>query len=332
MSHISKIFPTQYNRLKKAVDLMPLQFRTQAEQAYAACPRAFRAMARRFDRSLPMALEFFLNWREDCLPRLQSIEQASQQKSAQALLSEKFLFDETQRDEILRDITSQALAAERSRFVTKNYPITEKRLHQLAQQFVDQPTEVCQQQIDNFINYLLYQTVAREAGVIVRDRQARLAVRLVQSLRGGRQVRRLVRQMRQRLRQIDDEVLKLESTQNGLVSRLIGLNIDYVTVLAARQEYEKALARLSKKAAESPAKRLVLYEKKTESIRATYLDAAPGLANLADTQKAVKEIDDVLLAVFDLDTTQRNEIMKALKSYRELVRERDALQANLEVK
>ena len=74
------------------------------------------------------------------------------------------------------------------------------------------------------------------------------------------------------------------------------------------------------------------YEKKTESIRAAYLDAAPGLANLADTQKAVKEIDDVLLAVFDLDATQRNEIMKALKQYRELVRERDALQANLEVK
>lgn len=332
MSHISTMFPTQYNRLKKAADLTPLQFRTQAEQAYAACPRAFRAMARRFDRSLPMALEFFLSWREDCLPRLQSIEQASQQKPAQALLSEKFLFDETQRDEILRNITSQALAAERSRFVTQSYPITEKRLHKLAQQFVDQPTEVCQQQIDNFINYLLYQTVAREAGVIVRDRQARLAVRLAQSLRGGRQVRRLVRQMRQRLRQIDNEVLKLESTQNGLVSRLIGLNIDYVTVLAARQEYEKALARLSKKAAESPAKRLALYEKKTESIRATYLDAAPGLANLADTQKAVKEIDDVLLAVFDLDTTQRNEIMKALKQYRELVRERDALQANLEVK
>ena len=332
MSHISKMFPTQYNRLKKAADLTPLQFRTQAVQAYAACPRAFRAMARRFDRSLPMALEFFLNWREDCLPRLQLIEQASQQKAAQALLSEKFLFDETQRDEILRDITSQALAAEHSRFVTKNYPITEKRLHKLAQQFVSQPTEVCQQQIDNFINYLLYQTVAREAGVIVRDRQARLAVRLVQSLRGGRQVRRLVRQMRQRLRQIDNETIKLESTQNGLVSRLIGLNIDYVTVLAARQEYEKALDRLSKKAAESPAKRLALYEKKTESIRATYLDAAPGLANLADTQKAVKEIDDVLLAVFDLDATQRNEIMKALKQYRELVRECDALQANLEVK
>ena len=56
------------------------------------------------------------------------------------------------------------------------------------------------------------------------------------------------------------------------------------------------------------------------------------ISNLADTQKAVKEIDDVLLAVFDLDTTQRNKIMKALKQYRELVRERDALQSNLEVK
>ena len=51
----------------------------------------------------------------------------------------------------------------------------------------------------------------------------------------------------------------------------------------------------------------------------------PGLANLSDTQKAAKEIDGVLLAVFDLSNEQRNDIMSLLKRYRELIRERETL-------
>lgn len=109
------------------------------------------------------------------------------------------------------------------------------------------------------------------------------------------------------------------------MARLFGLKIDYVSVLAARQEYEKALARLGKKSANSPAKRLALYEKKTEDLRAEYLATVPGLANLSDTQKAAKEIDGVLLAVFDLSNEQRNDIMSLLKRYRELIRERETL-------
>ena len=123
----------------------------------------------------------------------------------------------------------------------------------------------------------------------------------------------------------------IEQERGGLAARLFGLNIDYVTVLAARQEYEKALGRLSKKAAESPAKRLALYEKKTEAIREEYLDTVPGVANLSEAQRAVKEIDSVLLAIFDLDATARNELMSAFKRYRTLTRERDMLRAKLEV-
>ena len=55
------------------------------------------------------------------------------------------------------------------------------------------------------------------------------------------------------------------------------------------------------------------------------------MANLSEAQRAVKEIDSVLLAIFDLDVTARNELMGAFKRYRTLTRERDMLQAKLEV-
>ena len=56
----------------------------------------------------------------------------------------------------------------------------------------------------------------------------------------------------------------------------------------------------------------------------------PGLANLSDVQQALKEIDAVLLAIFDLDSKQRNAMMSAMKQYRQLVREREALAAKIE--
>ena len=55
------------------------------------------------------------------------------------------------------------------------------------------------------------------------------------------------------------------------------------------------------------------------------------MANLSEAQRAVKEIDSVLLAIFDLDATARNELMGAFKRYRTLTRERDMLRAKLEV-
>ena len=64
MNDIDKVFPARYNRLLKLAEVRPLQFRQQAAAVYVACPRSLRRMARRFDRSVPMALEFFLSWRD----------------------------------------------------------------------------------------------------------------------------------------------------------------------------------------------------------------------------------------------------------------------------
>lgn len=325
MNDIDKVFPARFNRLLKLAEVRPLQFRQQAASVYAACPRSLRRMARRFDRSVPMALEFFLSWRDDCLPRLRKIESAPQQKTLIKTMSDNFLTDDEQTATLLQYIAQQSQSIERARFAMQHYAEGEKKLHRLALEFVNQSAEVCSQQVEVYVDYLLYRAVAEEFGMTIRDPQARLIKRSFQSKVERHQIRRMTRQARRRLNEIDGATAEIEQAQNGLVARLFGLKIDYVSVLVARQEYEKALARLGKKSANSPAKRLALYEKKTEDLRAEYLATVPGLANLSDTQKAAKEIDGVLLAVFDLSNEQRNDIMSLLKRYRELIRERETL-------
>ena len=100
-------------------------------------------------------------------------------------------------------------------------------------------------------------------------------------------------------------------------------------VLAARQDYEKALGRLSETSRKSPTKKLDVYEKKTAKIRTTYLDSLPELGGLKEVQQAAKEIDDTLLKVFDLGAQESNDLMRALKRYRDLVRERDVLTSKI---
>lgn len=329
MSDIENAFPARFGRLRKLAVARPLQFRAQAAQSFAACPRDFRKMAQKFDKSVPVALDFFLAWREDFLPQIQKARRASRQPRVAKIFADDFSLDEAARAEVIDALLGRNLAQIRADFVEKNYPLSEKKLHRLAQKFVAQTEEDCAAQIDAYVNFALYREVAREQNLAIYDSQARWPRRAFQKRRARRQVRRLLREVRARLAQISDETSQIEQQNNGLVARLFGLKIDYITVLAARQEYEKALARLSKKSAESPAKRLALYEKKTEAIRSQYLDSVPGLANLSDAQQAVKEIDSVLLAIFDLDNAQRNQIMDLLKQYRDLVRERENLEAKI---
>ena len=76
MSEVERLFTTRFAALMKKAENCPLRFRTEAEAAFAACPRQFRKMARRLDRTVPMSLEFFMQWRSELLPRLETIQNA----------------------------------------------------------------------------------------------------------------------------------------------------------------------------------------------------------------------------------------------------------------
>ena len=320
----------QMAQLRTVAMARPLVFRADYRVVLSSVDRQMRRLARRLDRSKLPAVAFFAAWQRELRPRLEKITAESTATKLQQALKREVLAHPRSQETLLQLIIPIRLDEERRAFCRAQFsPLKEKRLYRAARQFVEQSVEQCENDIKMYEQYIQYREVAKELGVTVRDPHAGVVRRYWQRLTERRQVRRLARTVAKRQRQIASDIQRLEGRYDGLVARIFALGIDYVTILAARQEYEKGLARLSSKAAKSPAKRLAVFDKKTESLRTAYLDAVPGVDSLRDAQLAAKEVDEVLLAVFDLDATCRNALMRAFQEYRALVREREALDDQL---
>ncbi len=330
MPEFCDVYAVQLRELDKRAETRPLLFRAEARQAYANYARQQRRIAKRLKTPEVTAFDFYMAWRDRYMARMQRITAAAQAGKLDKMLTRVLLLpDDASVKQLTQALIEIRTVCERQALVDTVYNIHRKRARRTAQALVDMGDQAVAHDIERFVNYHLYRTVARQRNVVVVDRHANLLVRMIQRMRARRQTRKLVRAARRRLASIDTELFATEQLHNGLVARLFSLGIDLIEVLAARHEYEKALEKMSAAARKSPTKKLELYEKKTASIRSAYLDSVPGLAGLKDVQKAAKEIDDALLKVFDFDMQQCNDLMRALKRYRTLTRERKELELRL---
>ena len=330
MPEFCDVYAVQLRELDKRAETRPLLFRAEARQAYANYARQQRRIAKRLKTPEVTAFDFYMAWRDRYMARMQRITAAAQAGKLDKMLTRVLLLpDDASVKQLTQALIEIRTVCERQALVDTVYNIHRKRARRTAQALVDMGDQAVAHDVERFVNYHLYRTVARQRNVVVVDRHANLLVRMIQRMRARRQTRKLVRAARRRLASIDTELFATEQLHNGLVARLFSLGIDLIEVLAARHEYEKALEKMSAAARKSPTKKLELYEKKTASIRSAYLDSVPGLAGLKDVQKAAKEIDDALLKVFDFDMQQCNDLMRALKRYRTLTRERKELELRL---
>lgn len=305
----------------------PLLFRADYQVVVSQVDREVRRMAQRLDKSKLPAANFFAAWRRELRPRLEKIQAEASATKLQQAFKREMLAGPREAEALVRLVVPLREEEERRAFCRAQFsPTKEKRLYRAVRKFTGQSVEDCEAAIAAYERYECYRAVAADLGVTVVDPHAGRLRRWRQRGAAKRQVRRLRSSVARRQRQIMGEMQRLEGLHDGLAARIFALRIDYVAILAARQEYEKGLSRLSKKAAESPAKRLAVFDKKTEVLRADYLDRVPGVASLSDAQLAAKEINEVLLAVFDLDATSRNALMRVFQEYRTLVREREALE------
>ena len=330
MPEFCDVYAVQLRELDKRAESRPLLFRAEARRAYANYARQQRRIAKRLKTPEATTLDFYTAWRDQYMARIQRITAAVQTGKLDKMLTRVLLLpDDASVKQLTQALIEIRTVCERQALVNAVYSARRKRARRTAQALVDTGAQAVAHTIDKFVSYYLYRTVARQRNIAVVDRHANVFVRVAQHICAHWQIRQLARAARRRLASIDTELFATEQLHDGLVARLFSLGIDLIEVLAARHEYEKALEKMSAAARRSPTKKLELYEKKTASIRSAYLDSVPGLAGLKDVQKAAKEIDDALLKVFDFDMQQCNDLMRALKRYRALTRERKELELRL---
>ena len=96
----------------------------------------------------------------------------------------------------------------------------------------------------------------------------------------------------------------------------------------SRSKYQKHVDKLSKEDAKNPNKRLKLFERVTQSFRdreAEKLTKAHGTQSLKALRKINEDIYDLLLEIFDLDTTKRNRLLLDIQRHTRLTQERDLI-------
>ena len=96
-------------------------------------------------------------------------------------------------------------------------------------------------------------------------------------------------------------------------------------VLGLRNQYEKKINELSKSDQKNAVKRLAVFDKETAKFREEQIKKialSSDQAGLEITRKITKDVDSLLLRIFDLSNIQKNQLVIQMKEFRELSSEK----------
>lgn len=328
MSYITETYPHRYRALQRKATATPLVFEAEARLVYRAYTRRERRETLQLNKAVFTADEFYAAWQDEIVPKTATITKAATDTKLQKELTRSLLLEQKQPEQYAASLAAQRHAEYQEAFLETHYTPHEQQARQAAARFLAQPVETNEERIQRYIDWQLYSAVADDYEMAVYDAQASLLKRSLLRGKVRRQTKRLVRTARRGLRKLAKELSAIEAHDKGLVTALVAVSIDLVSVRAAYRSYEKALKALSEDK-QTPAARLSLYKEATEKIREDHLASLVGAHGLQDIQRAASEIDTVLLRVFDLSNREYNELMNLFKRYRDIQREQTRLQTLL---
>lgn len=324
-------FAIKIDELEQYAAAQPMKFRQEAWRAYKAYTRPMRAATKSLKTDRFTVLDFFLAWQGQYQPRIQKIQTALEAGKMDKMLTRTLLLtDSADIPELVQALLAIRRTREIQALVDSFYHPKEQRLaHEAAMRLMRQPDAVMLQYIEAYTEYGLYREAAKRQRMTVVDAHANIVRRPLQRVSARRQVRRLIKTVTKQLVAVDQEMLSIEQADNGLIKKLFTRKIDLVEILAARQEYEKALEKMHKSTSGSPSKQMLLYEKATVAIRERCVNMAPKDTSLKGAQQLASEVNELILEVFEMDVNRRNELMRTLKQYRFLTKHRAELKTKL---
>lgn len=317
---------TRLQALVREAQTSPFAFRKAAQHAYASYSAHSRKESKRLNTRALSVSDFYENWHDILVPQLHALSEASSASRLVKDIEKYFSLNASAaqtRIELLVETRAKELKQE---FIIDQYLDGTYRARRAAARFVNRGEAFNSDLIERYHTYMLYKKAAHETGSTIYDAHRHFLVRMGQFLQGRKELRRIIGVAKKELGVAQQEMSQLEMKNTGLIASLFALRIDLIAIRSAYLNYEKALEKLSALQRNSPAKRLALYEKETASLRAEHLNKLTGVQNLNDIQQGAKEIDTVLIQVFDLSNREYNQLMTDLKRYRELQREAKRLQ------
>jgi len=308
------------------------EFRIKATKAYNDFCQKERSTLEGIKTNNISSYSILSAWEQNLLPIQQSlINKRSDNLFAKILIRNLSLNnDELQskidqiiserESEILNNFTSQIYTHQEN----KNHNIYAKQSHNLKI-LLSQPESAVKQIKDHQIDYFLYKEIAMQNNINVVDLQNSLWKRVVVKRRINSERKKTIKSENERLIFINNRLNALSTINGGLVTEIIENNWDLITIYSLRNQYEKKIGKLSESESKNAIKRLEVFDTETQKFKIEQIEKiniSADQVNLETTRLLTKNIDNLMLRIFDLTNMQKNQLLLYSKEFRELTKEK----------
>lgn len=309
----------KYEAIKKTATTDVLNFRVTAREHARQYPRALRKRIRALNSKDTSAYEFFTMWTQALAPEVEMLLDEERRNTLATTIAGQLGISKHAAEERAERLVREQVWERAEAFIDTLYGLRGRR-YRAARALLARPVDEVADSRDRFVAYMLDGRVARKLNLVIYDAHASLLTRWRQRGKDRRQTKRYMRRQAVRLKEIRARQEALKAERRGIMGRVLTIELDTVLALDAYRQYNKRLEAL-KPTSRTPAKTLALFTAATKTIRDGYAGKLTTLDKLADLQYALKEVDSVLVEIFDMTDSERNALMVRLKEYRELERE-----------
>ena len=310
----------RYQELQHQAVADVLGFRAKARKATEMFTPDMRHITNSVDTRNSPIYSLFVDWENELAPDVESLLTKSHAKTLQNTLAKQLNIPSRIAQARAEQLVEERRVELLERFIDVYQYGARGKSYAAAWELFGRPIENIATIKARFVEYTLYQTVAHEQKITIFNPHASLIKRWRLARKERREIKLYKKQQIKRLASIRQAQYTLKVSGSGIIDKIITLNLDTVLALDANRQYKKRLDAL-KPASRTPARRLSTFTTTTKTIRDTYTRSLTGTDTLADLQRALRVLDEVLVELFDMTDSTRNALMVQLKQYRELERE-----------
>lgn len=310
-------------------------FRLHATQAYQEFTPQNRHVVASLETQDIAAYSFFATWTQQTAPALKQLEQQVQDASFLEDLASRLLLDPASTSQKLDSLITQRRSELHDELLECVYSESHdnpKRLTQARQQaalLLRLDDTSLQRLSAQYESYMCYYMVATMYSIPVHDPYSSWLKRRNIDAQIATDREHIEANEQARLHALNTKLDAVHSSYNGLIKILAQKDWDLITIISLRNSYEKRLAALSAVDVKKSLKRLALFEKVTKTFREEQIERltadTAAKASLTTTHQITKEIDELLLTIFDLPNADKNRLLVLTKQARELTEERNQL-------
>ena len=306
-------------------------FRAQATDALRSFTPSDRELAASLETEHTSTDDVLRAWTEQIEPIHQDLEEKRSDARFKKTLIKALGFGDGDADRAIDYLIDERKQSLLDEVLGNLYPIHDGEppfQHSYAQNLLSESDTDINDFFSRYIDFIRAVDASEKHKVLLCDPHSSWLERQRTAIQINKERQRTVQDEDGRLEEIEHQLEKIARDPDSLVGQIISKEWNFITILDLRSKYQKHVDGLSKEDLKNPNKRLKLFERVTQSFRdheAEKLTKAHDTQSLKALRKINEDVYDLLLEIFDLDTTKRNRLLLDIQRHTRLSQERDLI-------